>query len=91
MRSQNTDEFGRPIKYIKKMPAAGMKPYCKAAMHRTSGRDKPEKYNPNKAISSHNGRIKIMRFLERGIKLTQKRFSIKKSAIAIRKAILGVK
>jgi hypothetical protein len=56
---------------LKSMPASARGAYSKAATGRTSGRDKPEYLNPKIAASMLRGREKIMRFIDRGIKLTE--------------------
>ena len=58
---------------IKVMPAHRMKPYCKAALGRTSGRTKVLR-NPfgQQAAKIERGRMIQMRFIERGIQLNRR-------------------
>lgn len=90
-RKKEMDRKPREVRYLRKMPPAGMPPYCKQALGKTSGDSGPYRSNPKKAAAVERGRRKIEAFIMRALKLNQPRrfMRIRKSrlGVAIRNAI----
>jgi len=72
---------------IVSMQPKAMKPYCKAATNRTSGRNKYGRGSPLKAKAMQRGRMKQLRLIRRGIELNRKPNFMKSTSVAVKKAL----